>query len=274
MAQLSAFADEISPDLDEQIRVLKEAGVGNIELRGVWDKNVMQFTTDEVRQIKAKADDNGIGFSSIGSPLGKFALDGDFNEELDRLKLAMEFCDLLGCKYIRVFSYYVPEGGTHEDCRSQVIDWIGKLIEQVEGTDIVLGHENESHIYGDLGKYCLDLHKSITSPHFKCVFDFANFVNCGEDPLDNWPGLKPHLEYFHVKDMRAADKVMVPAGQGDGGIEEILRDAVEMGFDNFLTLEPHLSVAEKNWGRTTPDMFIGAANALKEIMDRVGLAIT
>jgi len=265
MARLSAFADEISPNLNEQIAVLKENRVLNIELRGVEGKNVMQLTADEVRQIAQTARENGIGFSSIGSPLGKFPLDGDFNLELEKIKKALEFCDILGCRYIRIFSYYIPEGDTHEQHRSQVMDWLSRLIAEAEKTDVILCHENERLIYGDLGKYCLDLHQTLTSPHFRGVFDFANYIHCGEDPLQNWPALKPYVEYFHVKDSKR-DLTMVPAGQGDGRIPEILADAARSGFDNFLTLEPHLSIAEKNWGRTTPDLFKTATDALRKVM--------
>lgn len=271
MARLSAFADEISQDLNEQISVLKENGVDHIELRGVWDKNVMQLTADEVRDIARIARDNGIGFSSIGSPIGKFPLDGDFNEQLDALKKALEFCEILGCRYIRIFSYYIPEGDSHEQHRSQVIEWLGRLIEEAEKTDVVLCHENERLIYGDLGRHCLDLFQMLGGPHFRAVFDFANFVHCGEDPLDNWPVLKPYVEYFHVKDCKRDNLQMVPAGQGDGRIKEILADAASSGFDGFLTLEPHLSVAEKNWGRTTPDLFKTAVDALRKVMGEAGM---
>ena len=272
MARLSAFADEISQDPREQVAVLRDNGVGNIELRGAWNKNVMQMTADEVREIGRLAADQGIGFSAIGSPLGKFPLDGDFNEELERLKKALEFCDILGCRNIRIFSYYIPEGDAHEQHRAQVLDWLGRLIEGVEGTGVTLCHENERLIYGDMGKYCVDLHEALPAPQLRAVFDFANFIHCGENPLDNWPALKPYLEYFHVKDSRASDLQMVPAGQGDGHIREILADAAAGGFDNFLTLEPHLSVAEKNWGRTSPDLFKTAADALKAVMAAVGMA--
>jgi sugar phosphate isomerase/epimerase len=272
MPPLSAFADEISSDLNEQIAALKQNGVGNIELRGVWDRNVMQLTADEVRAIARTARDNGIGFSAIGSPIGKFPLDGNFDEELERLKKALEFCDILGCRYIRIFSYYVPEGDTHEQHRGQVLDWIGRLVAEAEKTPFVLCHENERLIYGDLGRYCLDLHQSIRSPNFRGVFDFANYVHCGEDPAANWPSLKPHIEYFHVKDSRR-DLEMVPAGEGDGRIPEILADAFADGFNNFLTLEPHLSVAEKNWGKTTPDLFATAVKSLRSVMRAAGARV-
>ena len=272
MPRLSAFADEISQDLNEQISVLKSIGVDNIELRGVWGKNVMELTTDQVRQIASEARANGMGFSSIGSPIGKFPLDGDFNQEIERVRKAAEFCGILGCNYIRIFSYYIPEGHTHEQHRSQVMDWLGRLIVEAEKAHVVLCHENEQRIYGDLGKYCLDLHRTLNSPHFRGVFDFANYVCCGEDPLANWPALKPYIEYFHVKDAKRDTLEMVPAGQGDGQIGTILADAARSGFDNFLTLEPHLSVAEKNWGRTTPDLFATATTALRGIMHTVGMA--
>jgi sugar phosphate isomerase/epimerase len=272
MVRLSAFADEISDDLNEQIAALKENRVGFIELRGVGGNNVMAFTTDEVREISRIARDNGIGFSAIGSPIGKFPLDGDFNEEIERLKKALEFCGILGCRYIRIFSYYVPEGHAHEQHRAQIMDWLGRLIAEAERTDVILCHENERLIYGDLGKYVLDIHQMLKSPNFRGVFDFANYVHCGEDPLHIWPMLRPYIEYFHIKDSRRSDLEMVPAGQGDGMIPEILADAARIGFDNFLTLEPHLSVAEKNWGRTTPDLFKTAADALRKVMARAGLA--
>jgi sugar phosphate isomerase/epimerase len=272
MVRLSAFADEVSDDLNEQIAIIKECGVDHIELRGVGGKNVMQLTADEVRQIAQTARDQGVGFSSIGSPIGKFPLDGDFQEELDRVKLALEFCDILGCRYIRVFSYYIPEGDTHEQHRGQVIDWLGQLIAEAEKTDVTLCHENEHLIYGDKGKYCQDLHQSLTSPQFRAVFDFANFVCCDDDPAQCWPLLKPYLEYFHVKDALKGSHRIVPAGEGDGAIEPTLADVAQSGFDNFLTLEPHLSVAEANWGRTTPELFKKAADALRGVMQRVGMA--
>jgi sugar phosphate isomerase/epimerase len=271
MVQLSAFADEISPDLNEQIAVLKANGVGNIELRGVGGKNVMELTTDEVRQIARTARENGIGFSAVGSPLGKFPLDGDFNKQLEAVRKALEFAGILGCRYIRVFSYYIPEGDTHEQHRAQVMDWLGRLIAEAEKTDVILCHENEQRIYGDRGKHCLDLHQTLRSPHFRGVFDFANYIHCGEDPLPNWPALKPYIEYFHVKDSKRDTLQMVPAGEGDGQIQAILTDAARSGFDNFLTLEPHLSVAEKNWGRTTPDLFKTATDALRKVMAAAGM---
>ena len=48
MMKLSGFADEISPVLDEQLRVLEEEGIRHLELRGVWGKNVVALDDGEV----------------------------------------------------------------------------------------------------------------------------------------------------------------------------------------------------------------------------------
>ncbi len=270
MYKLSAFADEIGSDVGEQIKVLKDNGVSSIELRSAEGTGVLKLTREQIKEIKKQADDNGIGFSAVGSPLGKYPLDGDFQAHLDDLERALEYASLLEAPYIRMFSFFIPEDKSPEECRTQVVDWLGRMVEKAENTEIVLAHENEKHIYGDTGERCKDLYQSIRSPSFTGIFDFANYVQCGEDPYnDCWQLVKNDITYFHIKDARSADGTVVPAGRGDGKIEEILGEAFESGFDNFLTLEPHLSVAESNYGKTTPDLFATAVNALNDVLKRV-----
>ena len=65
----------------------------------------------------------------------------------------------------------------------------------------VLVHENEKpDIYGERGASCLDLHQNLDSSKFRAAFDFANFVQAGDNPLNNWPLLKPYTVHIHVKD--------------------------------------------------------------------------
>ena len=80
------------------------------------------------------------------------------------------------------------------------------------------------------------------------------------------------MRYFHIKDAMRADGKVVPAGKGDGDVKRILSEAYKSGYDNFLTLEPHLSVAEANYGKTSPDLFATAVTALKTILNDIGRA--
>lgn len=270
MNKISAFADEIGDDFALQIATLKENGVDNIELRGVWGKNVLMLTEDEVKQVKNQASASGLGFSAVGSPIGKFPLDGDFSLQIEAVKKALHYAQILEAPYIRMFSYHIPHGEDPGQYRSQIIDWLGQLIAEAEKTNVVLAHENEKGIYGDTGDRCLDLYSTLKSDHFTGVFDFANFVQCGQRPYEDcWMKLRPYITYFHVKDAVLDSGKVVPAGQGDGNVEKILGEAFAAGYDNFLTLEPHLSLAEANYGKTSPDLFRTAASALKDILSRV-----
>ncbi|MBM4020520.1 MAG: sugar phosphate isomerase/epimerase, partial [Planctomycetes bacterium] len=75
MIRLSGFADEIGPDLELQVRTLASEGLRFLELRGVWGKNVLDFTADERRRIEQRLGDAGVGVSAIGSPIGKVRID-------------------------------------------------------------------------------------------------------------------------------------------------------------------------------------------------------
>jgi len=270
MNKISAFADEISDDLSVQIENLKANGVDNIELRGVFGKNVLKLSENEIREVKKQASDNGLGFSAVGSPLGKFPLTGNFETQIEDLKKALDYAAILEAPYIRMFSFYIPKNEVPANSRSQVMDWLGRMVAEAEKTDIILAHENEKGIYGDTGDRCLDIYENIKSDSFTGVFDFANFVQCGQHPYnDCWKKVKQYISYFHIKDAIFETGKVVPAGYGDGDVEKILAEAFTEGFDNFLTLEPHLSLAEANFGKTSPELFKTAANALKDILSRI-----
>lgn len=271
MGKFSAFADEVSDDFDRQIQVLAENGVSNIELRSAWGRNVMELSDRDLKQIAEAAREHGMGFSAVGSPIGKFPVDGEISTQIDALKRAFEIAHTIGTRYVRIFSFYVPDGWNPATYRLKVLDWVGKLVSEAEKVDIVLAHENEIGIYGDTGERNFDLLTSIKSASFTGVFDPANYVRVGEKPYrDCWLKIKDHVEYFHIKDCLASSGRCVPAGEGDGDIEMILKEAFEAGFDNFLTLEPHLNAARKSSGRTSPELFGTAVAALRKILSNIG----
>lgn len=268
MLKLAAFADEISPDLDEQIRVCKANGVTHFELRGVAGKNVLDFGPALRDEIRSKLSENGLGVASIGSPIGKVAIDQPWQAHFDRFKVAVELAEHFESPFIRVFSYYPAGGegkGPVDPHRAEVIDRFMQKVEYLKGRKVTLVHENEKGIFGDIGKRCADLMKAVDSPKLRSAFDFANFVQVGEDPRDNWKLLKPYTVHIHIKDAVAGSGEVVPAGKGDGHIGFILADAYASGYRGFLTLEPHLKVAGHSHGETGPELFKVAADALKAL---------
>src|SRR5882757_6466631 len=149
MFTLSAFADEISPDPQQQIDVLKSCGVRHIELRSILGTNVLDLTDLQVRELKALLDKNGFRLSAIGSPIGKVVVDQPFEPHLQRFKRAIELCKVFDTPNIRIFSYYLTEHGEWDDWRREVLDRMWQKVRLAAKAGVRLIHENEHGIYGD-----------------------------------------------------------------------------------------------------------------------------
>src|SRR5680860_1563395 len=107
MWTLTGFADEISPDLDEQIATLAAEDMHYLELRSVWNKNVVELSDAELRQVRTTLSRSNISVSSIGSPIGKIAITDDFAEHLTAFKRTVEIAQILDAHYIRIFSFFL-----------------------------------------------------------------------------------------------------------------------------------------------------------------------
>lgn len=238
---LSGFSDEIAPEFDTQLEAIREWGLTHIELRAADGVNVSDFTLEKVREVKAKLEAAGIQVSSIGSPIGKITIQEDFAPHLEKLKRTLEIQKEMGAPYVRMFSFYLPKDRDPEEFRGKVMEQVGAMAEEAKAWDSVLLHENEKGIYGDNASRCGELMDAFFGPHFQAVFDFANFVEVGQETLPAYERLKPFIRYVHIKDALKQEKKVVPAGRGDGHVKEILADLIGSGFHGFLSLEPHLT---------------------------------
>jgi sugar phosphate isomerase/epimerase len=270
MLKLSGFADEISPDLQVQLDTLARLGIKYLELRGVWGKNVLDLTNDELNKVKADLDRHGMGVSAIGSPIGKVPIDSDFDQYKTLVRHAIDVANRMETAYIRMFSFYVKDLDADRD---EVMGRMQAMVDLATAGGAVMLHENEKAIYGELPDRCLDLHRTIQGKAFRATFDPANFVQAGVKPFnDAYPLLKPYIEYFHIKDAIMGTGQVVPAGEGDGQVRELMAAARESGYEGFLSLEPHLKVAGPSSGFTGPELFARARNALCAILDDLGMA--
>jgi sugar phosphate isomerase/epimerase len=268
---LSGFADEISSDPREQLATLAAESITHLELRSAWSVNVADFTGGQIAAFRALLDDAGVRVSAIGSPIGKIPLEAPLGPELDRMRRVAATARELGTTIVRVFSFFVPPGEPPERHRTQVIDRMAALAEIAAGQGLVLAHENEKEIFGDVPGRCADLITSVNSLALRATFDAANFVQCGVRPFTEAYGLlRPYLVYLQVKDALAAGEV-VPAGQGDGQVRETLAALRDSGFEGFMSLEPHLAQEGRHGGFSGPEGFTRAARSLKSILNELGI---
>ena len=235
MIRLSAFADEASPALDEQIAALKENGIGYIDIRSVDGKNVLNFTIEEAEEYNEKLRAAGIRVYSIGSPIGKVKIDCDFDEYLKSAEHIFKLAGVFGTDKIRMFSFfeaYEQEG--------LVIEYLRRLVALADKYGVKLYHENEKKIFGDTAERAAKILDSV--PGLLSIYDPANFVEVGENMPRVLELLHARTAHFHIKDVIAATGELVPSGEGDGMIRELV-DMIDVNAPEMvLTVEPHLAV--------------------------------
>jgi sugar phosphate isomerase/epimerase len=200
---LSGFADEISPEPGVQLETLAAESIRYLELRSAWSANVATMTDAQLANFQREIEDAGVRVSAIGSPIGKIDVGDPLGPELERMRRIADVAGRFGTPIVRVFSFFMPTGEPPERYRESVIDRMGALAEIAAERGIVLAHENEKEIYGDIPERCADLITSVGSPALRATFDAANFVQCGVRPhTDAYQLLRPHLVYLQVRSCR------------------------------------------------------------------------
>lgn len=276
---ISGFSDEIDANIEKQFETLNALGIKYFEVRGVNGKNISGLNDIELKKLKNMMEQYNISVSSIGSPIGKIKISDDFDAHFKLFMRVVDIAKYLDSKYIRIFSFYPPDGKNIADYRDDVLNRLEKMVEYAEKENVILLHENEKDIYGDTAIRCKDLFDNIKSDFFKGVFDPANFVQCGETTYpDAWQMLKEHVIYVHIKDAKNISGDVVPAGYGDGHLAKIINELKKDGYKGFLSLEPHLGTfcglesletddKMMSLEKSGPEKFKIAYNALMKIIN-------
>lgn len=272
MFTITGFTDEIANDLDEQIALLQELNIKHVEFRSAWGTKVLDLTQKELDSAKSKLDTAGISLSAVGSDLGKINITDPFADHLERARHGVEVAQFFDVKFIRMFSFFIPEGDNPDDYREEVITRTRAMVDLAAADGITLLHENEKRIYGDSPQRVKDLMTAIDSPYYRAIYDAANYVQTGFKPFDEaWPVVKDYVDYLHIKDATtpsAEDPIgaIKPAGEGHGQYPELLAELHKTGYQGFISIEPHLGDFDEFGGLCGPVLWTSAYDALTGIL--------
>jgi sugar phosphate isomerase/epimerase len=269
---LSGFGDEIDDDPAVQIAVLQALGASYIEVRSAWGTNIVDLSEDQLAALAKLLDEKGMRVSAIASPIGKVDVSLPVEHEVERLRRAVNAAKVLDAKYIRIFSFYYGESVQVESVRDAVMERMRALADLAEEGGVILLHENEKDIFGDVPDRVLDIIETVNSPSLKVAWDAANFVQVGVKPFDEgYAKLRPHLEYLQVKDALFENGHVVPAGEGDGDVLRTVEALKADGYQGFASLEPHLAGAHGLGGFSGPTAFGIAARAFAKVTAEAGV---
>lgn len=248
---LSAFADEAAQDIDGQIRAIQAGSLKLIDLRNVDGHNISALPLDHAKIVKDKLDAASIGVGMFGTPLGKIDIADDFDIDVKKLDHLAKLADIFGCRKVRIFSYFNRKNNSPMyTWAAESLRRLGALKEQAAALKLCLYHENEHDIFGDKVWQNETIARCLRDPGapgstgpgiaFRCIFDFDNYNQVGEDVWAAWQRLQPFADAFHLKDS-TKECTHVPIGTGNGKAKEILADALKRGWQGHLANEPHLS---------------------------------
>jgi len=276
MWTITGFADEISKNLDEQIELLTTLGIGYVEFRSSWGTKVLDLSKEQLDTAKEKLDAAGIKVSSVGSDLGKIFITDPFEAHLERARHGVEVAKFFGSRYIRMFSFFIPEGQDPNQYRDEVMERTRAMVRLAEAGGITLLHENEKDIYGDIPERVVDLMTTIDSPNYRAIIDPANYVQCGYKPAHQaWPLVAKYTDYVHCKDALSpmGDQDLgevVPSGEGEGQFPELFEELLKANYQGFLSIEPHLGDFDAFGGLCGPELWTSAHTALIKLLNDKG----
>ena len=280
---LSAFSDEVSPSIDQQIEALNANGIRHIDPRSVDGHNIASLPVDEAKAVQAKLADAGIAVNMFGSPLGKIDLEDPFEPELAKLDHLAKMAEVFDCRRVRIFSYHNKQGKPADTWQTVALERLGALKARAQELDLKLFHENEMHIFGESAANNLTIAEAHRDHAAFCtIYDFDNYNRAGEDCWAAYQTMKPYTDAVHLKESDK-DGNYVPMGQGAGATKRVLSDLLEADWVGSLSLEPHLKMSQailatgpsggqnqKLSSLSARECFDLAAETAKALLDEIG----
>jgi sugar phosphate isomerase/epimerase len=260
--KIAVINDEISPDFDHACYVAsREFGLGWIELRSMWGKNLMDLGSDQIaeaQRILAKYD---LQVTDIASPLFKTdwpgaprspygskgdlhgAAEATFKEQDEILEKSIALAKTFKTGKVRCFDFWRLEDVT--PYRVAIDDKVRSAAETAGKSGVMLVLENEFACNTATGREAARTMNAIQSPHLALNWDPGNAVMRGE--LDAFPTAwelipKNRIHHCHCKNAvkNQAGKIeWSPVDKGFIDWTAQFRALKQMGYTDAVSLETH-----------------------------------
>jgi L-ribulose-5-phosphate 3-epimerase len=255
---IAAITDEFSPNLAEALPAMKEIGMTAAELRVVNGKNIMDLSEAELQDAKKQLDTAGLQVISIASPLLKCVLpngpqlDSRFEHDVfaskhtyeDQVRLAdhaFQLAKFFGAPIIRVFSFWRTVDPSA--CAPAIRENLLRLADQAKREGLIIGLENEHACNVGTGREAATMLEALPHPNLKLVWDPANALVAGENPMPEGYQVLPkeRIVHVHAKDchMEGLTPIWGPLGTRAVSWKEQIAALLNDGYGSYLSLETH-----------------------------------
>jgi L-ribulose-5-phosphate 3-epimerase len=283
--KLSVINDEITQDFGRSCEVAaQEFGLEFIELRGMWNKNIMRLDAKEIDEARKVLEKYRLRVSSIASPIFKvdwpgaptskfspkrdqFGADFTFEQQDELLERGFELTRVFQLDRIRIFDFWRLED--QQPYRAAIDDKLREAAKKAEKRGVVLLLENEPSCNTATGEEAGRTLGAVRSPNLKLNWDAGNAAYHGETAYP--PGYsripKDRIGYLHCKDVIRNEGKYSWMKMGGGIIDWVgqFRALMKDGYRGVASLETH-------WrGAGTPEESTRQSMAgMKDLLRRAG----
>ena len=196
--RVSVINDEIGQDFGHVCEVVAhEFGMQWIELRGMWDKNILNLDAKEIAEAQRILKKFELRVTDIASPLFKvdwpgapkskfspkgaqFNADFTFGQQDEVLERGIEMAKAFGTDRVRCFDFWRLENPA--PYREAMNQKLAEAAEKAAKKGIILVMENEAACNTATGAEAAKVLSAVTSPYFMLNWDPGNAAAAGETP--------------------------------------------------------------------------------------------
>lgn len=269
MIDVCFFADEVSKDFDEAVKLGVEAGANAVEVRGgIWGKHVTTIDDDDVKQMQDILAKYGAKVASLGSPVGKCHLDNqdEYEEHLRYFDRMVELAHAFDTRVIRGFAFRSSNRGENADRPNisgyleAIAEKLSRIVPIAERENVTFSTETEtSTLIGTCADVRAVSNALGNTPAVTVCWDVMSGVLCGELPYpDGYAHIKGLVTHFHVKPNE--NQNLNPVGTTDLTYEDLFRAALADGFRGAASIE--------HWG--SPELMLKGIRELRAAIDGMG----
>ena len=258
--RVAVINDEITQDFGHACEITsKEFGMDWIELRGMWNKNLLNLDAKEIAEARSILEKNKLRVTDIASPLFKvdwpgapkskfspqrdqFNADFTFKQQDEVLERSIELAKAFNTDRVRCFDFWRLDDQT--PYRAAINEKLLDAANKAGQKEILLVLENEMSCNTATGAEAAKVLSEVPSPHLMLNWDPGNASERGEIPYPDGYNLLPkdRIGHCHCKDsVKKPDGKYAWAPMGGGVIDWVgqFKALKRDGYHYAVSLETH-----------------------------------
>jgi sugar phosphate isomerase/epimerase len=259
--RIAVINDEITQDFGRACEVAsKEFGMEWIELRGMWNKNVLKLDAQEISEARRILEKYQLRVTDIASPLFKvdwpgappskfspkrdqFNADFTFEQQDEVLERSIELAKTFNTDRVRFFDFWRLED--QAPYRAPMNEKLRDAAEKAAKKNVILVLENEPACNTATAAEAVKVLGAISTPNLMLNWDPGNAAERGEKPYPDGYDLLPkdRIGHCHCKDAakKSDGSGYQWAAMGRGNIDWVgqFKALKRDGYHFAVSLETH-----------------------------------